>query len=466
MGILSKKVVHEELTYLQDTQMIGAILGGGMHVIYLIIFAVFDVDILFWFNLLISLPVFIIAFICGYKGLLKVPPLIGSIEVAIHQTMAVLLLGQDTGFQILLFCLIPIGILFQNWRISFFANSLIAFVLFLAISWFDSGQFIVYQLTERILLIIRIINSIGLFTIVGVLIFYYVTLNKKLYSKQKVTSERLSQSIEVLHEQHTKIKESIEYAERIQSAVLIPEDYLSEFMKDHFVLFKPRDIVSGDFFWATHQDKRLVIAVADCTGHGVPGALLSMLGISFLNEIVNRNESMHANQILNLLRTYLITSLHQSGRKGEAREGIEIALCIVDAPNKLMEFSGANRPLYIIREKGSDSASRKENLKHELIQIAADKMPIGIYDQEMAPFKNNIIPLKKNDTIYLFSDGYVDQMGGPNRKTFKSYRFRKLLLEIQDQSMEKQKSTLLERMESWKGAVEQIDDILVLGFKA
>jgi len=465
MGILSKKVVHEELAYLQDTQMIAAILAMGMHIIYLIIFAVYDVDIMFWFNLFFSLPVFIIAFTCSYKGFLKIAPVIGSVEVSIHQVIAVLLLGQDTGFQILLFCLIPIGILYQNWRISFFANSLLAFVLFLAISWFESGQFALYNLTERVLLIIRIINSIGLFTIVGVIIFYYITLNKKLYSKQKVTSQKLSHSIAVLHDQHTKIKESIEYAERIQSAVLIPDDYLSEFMKDHFVLFKPRDIVSGDFYWATHQDKRLVIAVADCTGHGVPGALLSMLGISFLNEIVNRDESMHANQILNILRTYLIASLHQTGRKGEAREGIEIALCIIDTKKNLMEFSGANRPLYILRENGSGRDSRKDHLKHEFIKIDADKMPIGIFDQEMTPFVNHVIHMKKNDAVYMFSDGYVDQMGGPQRKTFRSHRFKNLLLEIQDQTMEKQKKILLERIESWRGGFEQIDDILVLGFK-
>ena len=445
--------------------MIAAMLAGGMHIVYLILFAVYDVDILFWFNLLFSLPVFISAFICSYKGFLKIPPVIGTIEVAIHQVMAVLLLGQDSGFQILLFCLIPIGILFYNWKISFLCNSLLAFVLYLAISWFDSGQFIQYQLAENNLLTLRIINSIGHFTIVGVIMFYYITLSKKLYSKQKITSEKLSQAHKVLNYQHQKIKESLQYAERIQSAALIPEDYLSEFMKDHFILFRPRDIVSGDFFWATHQDNRLVIAVADCTGHGVPGALLSMLGISFLNEIVNRSVSMHANQILNLLRTYLITSLHQTGRKGEARDGIEIALCIIDAQKNQMEFSGANRPLYIIRENGSYKDPVTKNLTHELVQINADRMPIGVYDQEMTPFNNIIVPLQKNDTIYLFSDGYVDQMGGPHRKTFRSHRFKNLLLEIQDQTMEMQKHILIERLESWKGDFEQVDDILVLGFK-
>ena len=161
----------------------------------------------------------------------------------------------------------------------------------------------------------------------------------------------------------------------------------------------------------------------------------------------------------------MITSLHQIGRKGEAQEGLEIALCVLDAPKNLMEFSGANRPLYIIRENGSDRDPMTENLNHELIQIDADKMPIGIYDQELTPFNNNIIHLQKNDAVYLFSDGYVDQMGGPHRKTFRSHRFKNLLLEIQDQTMEKQKFILTETMESWRGDVEQIDDILVLGFK-
>ena len=174
---------------------------------------------------------------------------------------------------------------------------------------------------------------------------------------------------------------------------------------------------------------------------------------------------MHANQILNLLRTYLISSLHQTGRKGEVQEGIEIALCVIDAQNNLMEFSGANRPLYIIRENGSDKDPVAEGFTHELMQIDADKMPIGIYDQLMAPFNNNIIHLQRNDAVYLFSDGYVDQMGGPHKKTFRSHRFKRLLLEIQDLPMEKQKDILMERMESWRGNVEQIDDILVLGFK-
>jgi len=267
-----------------------------------------------------------------------------------------------------------------------------------------------------------------------------------------------TQQRDMISRQKEQIVDSIRYAEKIQSAILPPEDALSESVTDHFILFKPRDIVSGDYYWTTLQDEKLLIAVADCTGHGVPGAFLSMLGISSLNEIVNRSASIHANQILEQLRDYVIESLHQTGREGEAQDGIEIALCVIDTEKNELEFAGANRPIYILRKHASDSS-------HELMHIKADKMPIGIYEQEMKPFSNNFIQLEKNDSIYLFSDGYVDQLGGPARKTFRSRYFMQLLLDIQDNPMEIQKNILVEKLEAWQGKVEQIDDILVVGIK-
>jgi len=277
--------------------------------------------------------------------------------------------------------------------------------------------------------------------------------------------------------QKDQILDSIRYAERIQSAILPPIEHLSDYLTDHFILFKPRDIVSGDYYWTTQKDDKIMIAVADCTGHGVPGAFLSMLGISSMNEIVNRNESIHANQILEQLRDFVITSLHQTGSMGEAQDGIEIALCVIDTRKKVMEYAGANRPLYIVRKKGKDTPSSGKkgksartktyegNSTHQLKHIRGDKMPIGIYDQENFAFTNHEISLERGDSLYLFSDGYVDQLGGPSRKTFRSRYFRRLLLKIQDQSMEGQKQVLVEELESWRGEVEQIDDILVIGIK-
>jgi serine phosphatase RsbU (regulator of sigma subunit) len=248
------------------------------------------------------------------------------------------------------------------------------------------------------------------------------------------------------------ILDSIRYAERIQSAILSPLSHLSDQLADHFILFKPRDIVSGDFYWTTQQDDKILLAVADCTGHGVPGAFLSVLGISSMNEIVKQNGGLSASDILEKLRNFIIKSLHQTGSKGETQDGIEIALCILDIKKRTMEYAGANRPVYIVSG---------DSVQH----IKPDRMPIGIYDYQVRPFTNHKLKLKKNDSVYLFSDGYVDQLGGPLRKTFRSRRFRKLLLEIREKSMSDQKQILMDTLKEWQGEVEQIDDILVMGIR-
>jgi serine phosphatase RsbU (regulator of sigma subunit) len=264
--------------------------------------------------------------------------------------------------------------------------------------------------------------------------------------------EMATQQRDTISVQNEQILDSIRYAERIQLAILPPDKTLSKSLADHFILFKPRDIVSGDYYWTSQKDGKLLIAVADCTGHGVPGALLSVMGISSLNEIVSRSESLNAARILEELRTYIVRTLHQTGTRYEARDGIEIALCIIDPDKLTLEFSGANRPLYLVRDK-------------EVIQYRGNRMPIGLYEQKLAPFTTQSVSLQKNDAVYLFSDGYVDQLGGPKRKTFRVINFRKLLTQIQDRSMEEQKQILLEQHQSWKGETEQIDDILVLGFR-
>jgi len=257
---------------------------------------------------------------------------------------------------------------------------------------------------------------------------------------------------DTISKQKDLILDSIHYAERIQSAILPPVHMLKEFLSDHFILFKPRDIVSGDYYWAREKDQKILIAVADCTGHGVPGGFLSMLGISSMNEIVNRSAELDPGKILEELREVVIASMHQTGSRDEAQDGIEIALCIIDLKRKSMEYAGANRPLYLVREGA---------VQH----YRPDRMPIGIYEQDPVPFTNHTIKLKKGDSIYLFSDGYVDQLGGPHRKTFRAINFRKLLLEIQDEPMEKQEAILVEKMALWQGKVEQIDDVLVLGIR-
>jgi serine phosphatase RsbU (regulator of sigma subunit) len=252
--------------------------------------------------------------------------------------------------------------------------------------------------------------------------------------------------------QKDQILDSIRYAERIQSAILPPIEHLADYFTSHFILFHPRDIVSGDYYWTIKKDHKVMIAVADCTGHGVPGAFLSMLGISSMNEIVNRSGAIRASEILEELRQFVIKSLHQTGTKGEAQDGIEIALCVIDTRKRSLEYAGANRPLYLIRN-------------NKLQHYRGDRMPIGIYEQELLPFTNHEIDLELGDSLYLFSDGYVDQLGGPSRKTFRSRYFRQVLLDIQEHPMEEQKRILVDKLNDWKGEVEQIDDILVMGIR-
>jgi len=270
-----------------------------------------------------------------------------------------------------------------------------------------------------------------------------------------VTSQR-----DTISSQKDLILDSIHYAEKIQSALMPPEMHMKEVLDDHFILYKPRDIVSGDYYWSAFAHGKLLVAAADCTGHGVPGAFLSVMGISSMNELVSRSVAkLSAHQMLADLRDYIIHSLHQTGSRGEANDGIEIALCMIDPVNMTLEFAGANRPLYLVRRKPSSPE------EYEISVVKGDRMPIGIYEQENRPFTSHHLDLKKDDRIYLFSDGYTDQLGGPKRKTFRAIHFRKLLLDLQKLSMEEQKKALMEKHLEWRGEVDQIDDILVLGLR-
>ena len=253
-----------------------------------------------------------------------------------------------------------------------------------------------------------------------------------------------------VEQQRLDITDSIHYASRIQKALMLPSEALDKMIPSHFVLNKPKDIVSGDYYWVSKKSDQLIIAVADCTGHGVPGAFMSILGINLLNEIVSKSDKQHASDILNELREKTIKALGQTGKWDESREGMEMALCVVDFKRRIVQFSGAFRPMYMISEG-------------ELSVIKGDRMPIGFYEEKMVSFSNKELPFKENDIIYLFTDGYVDQIGGLQRKTFKSTRLTKLLKEIGHKPLKEQKSILREEHEIWRAGQEQIDDILILG---
>jgi len=273
--------------------------------------------------------------------------------------------------------------------------------------------------------------------------------NKKLF--EDVVEANLSLEKKVIARTR-EITDSIQYASRIQNALLPSSKELDKLLPSYFILNKPRNIVSGDYYWVANKDNKVIVTVADCTGHGVPGAFMSILGIAYLNEILSKSTAVRANEILNQLRGQVIKSLRQTGKTDEARDGMEIALCVVDFEKKKLQYSGAFRPLYLIRD-------------NELMELKGDTMPIGFYDDDDSSFKNEELNFLENDIIYMFSDGYVDQLGGPDRKTFKSGKFKQLLIDIHKKPLQEQKRILEFQFDEWKNNNEQIDDIMVMGMR-
>jgi len=275
---------------------------------------------------------------------------------------------------------------------------------------------------------------------------------------------------EKINAQNNLITDSITYAQRIQTAILPSKGLLDQVMPEHFMLLKPKDIVSGDFFWIKEVQDHLVIVGADCTGHGVPGAFMSMLGITLLNDLIG-DHCYHAPcDILEQLRRKLKETLYQNGDLEEQKDGMDMALVIINTTTRELHFAGANTPLYLIRKKNAHDVedlhayASAENNEYQLYEIKGDKQPIGVHWEERS-FTNHSFRLKAHDSLYIFSDGYVDQFGGKFRKKFKSMNFKRLLLSLQDTSMEHQKRILDDSFEDWRGEIEQIDDVSVIGLR-
>ncbi len=328
--------------------------------------------------------------------------------------------------------------------------------------------------------------------------YRFIRKQKLIIEKQKEVVEKANVEItsqkDVIEQKNKDITDSIHYAQLIQEAILPTEKDLTGLINllglgGHFILFKPKDIVSGDFYWMAKMTSPpkspspkgevdfkslLIVAAVDSTGHGVPGAFMSMIGNTLLNEIVNEKQITKPSEILNELRKGVIDSLKQKGEEGEQQDGMDIALIVIDTETNKLQFSGANNPLYIIR-KGADSSEIKADLsavteganneKHILYEVKADKMPISYYESKDKPFTNHKIQLQKGDTIYIFSDGFRDQFGETESKKFTTKRFKHLLLSIQDKLMNEQKEILDRTFMEWKGNLEQVDDILVMGIR-
>ncbi|MES2512870.1 MAG: two-component regulator propeller domain-containing protein [Bacteroidota bacterium] len=297
--------------------------------------------------------------------------------------------------------------------------------------------------------------------------YYLIRYRERAYiRKQQILEERIrertaevvAKAEEILHqkdiiqEKNKELTDSIYYAQRIQQSILPDEQQMQKGLLQHFVFFIPKDIVSGDFYWYARHNHLILWAVVDCTGHGVPGGFMSMLGSGLLNQIVNEELKLQPDDILNNLRDRVIVALKQTGAYGESKDGMDISLCAYNVDTQQLQFSGANNSLHIVRN-------------NELIELKADKQPIGIYVGEMKKFRLHQIALQTGDSIFMSSDGYPDQFGGPKGKKFKSANLEKLFIEIAGTSVENQKQKLAQVFADWREGYEQLDDVCVFGVK-
>lgn len=274
-----------------------------------------------------------------------------------------------------------------------------------------------------------------------------ISAQKDEIQKQKEIAENQR---DLITYQKKHITDSIHYAKRIQTALLPSLELFSDEI-DHFVLYKPRDIVSGDFYWVAKIDGQQMVISADCTGHGVPGAFMSMLGVSLLNEIILNKKITQPDLVLNILREYIIQSLKQVVQTSGVKDGMDMCVCLIDFENNKMQFAGANNPLWMF-------------VDGQLKEIKGDKMPVAIHDT-MLPFSNHVVDLKRGDTFYIFSDGYADQFGGPQQKKLLNKNFKALLQNLQDLPMLEQGARIDEFFEGWRKELDQIDDVCVIGIR-
>ncbi len=328
----------------------------------------------------------------------------------------------------------------------------------------------------------------GLLMVVLIAFLIYRSLRQTKHANAVISRQKslLERQHAVLEEKNKAIMESISYAKRIQNSLLAQslEDFNKSF-SEKFLIFLPRDIVSGDFYWVYSPDtEHVVFAVGDCTGHGVPAALVGVLSIQLLNEIIIDQGILKTNEILELLREKIMTALGHNAGAHSQKDGLDLSLCVFNKKTKELFFSGAYNPVYIVRNTRenpeefavesyipNEFSKKKQTIKkypyedYLLLEVKGDSQPIGIYHREPQPFSYYKILLNEGDSLYLFSDGFADQFGGPKKRKFTYGRFKRLILSAQQYSIEKQKEFLLSTLYKWQGKLEQVDDITLMGIK-
>lgn len=310
------------------------------------------------------------------------------------------------------------------------------------------AQEVEYEKRQAQLITIAVIIGLCLAAALAVVAF-------RAYRKSRKFSAQLADQNAIISQKNADITDSIQYSKRIQEALLPDQKQVRTILGDAFVLYRPKDIISGDFYWVQERDNKVFFMAADCTGHGVPGALMSMISSTLLNESVLEKHLAEAGAILDDVRTGIIRSLKQqdeAGPEDKTKDGMDGALCVFDRQTRKLTFAGAYNPLWVVRNT-------------ELIEIAADKFPVGISGAELKSFGTQHVDVRSGDMIYVFTDGFADQFGGPSGKKLKYSGFRKIIVEIASLTADEQQKRLSAFFDDWKGSLEQVDDVCVIGVR-
>ncbi len=302
--------------------------------------------------------------------------------------------------------------------------------------------------TQRTILVVGLIISLVIFMI----LFWGYRRLKNLTKELSIVNKEVIKQSSIIEEKNKDITDSIQYAKQIQKALLSSDKLFSESFKDHFIFFKPKDIVSGDFYWAYKDENEILIANADCTGHGVPGAFMSLIAVSKLNEIIKERKIHDTDKIMDLLRQGILEIFSSGNQKQPSKDGMDMVMMRYHFKSKKLQFSCANNALWLLRGG-------------ELIKHKADKFPVGFSYGEMQPFTLNEIILEQDDVVLTFSDGYADQFGGAGGKKFKYKNLQTILTNAAKQPLSEMKQILADTLKKWQGDLEQVDDITVIGFK-
>ncbi len=354
-------------------------------------------------------------------------------------------LPSNLHFFIIIMCLIAIALFDSAIALKIYITAAVA--IFFALILLLKNEPGIIHFTAEMKKAQDVISVINLFTLFFITVLFFSFFRRENLLFQKAILKQK----DIIEEKQKEILDSINYAKRIQFSLLASESLLNRNLPEHFVLFKPKDVVSGDFYWATPTPEGFVFITADCTGHGVPGAFMSLLNISKLSQAINENKITRPDLILNNIRIEIIKALNTEGSE-ESKDGMDAVLCKLDVKNLKLQYAAANNAFYIIRN-------------NELLICKADKMPVGKGHDDSISFTFNEIALEKGDVIYTFTDGYADQFGGPKSKKFKYKQLENILMSICSLPLKEQSMILNQKFEDWKGSLDQVDDVLIIGVK-